>query len=355
MRILLVDNSKGWGGAEEMLFSLATGLRNRGHYVVMFLDEGSETVTKFVRADFNVWAFQRKSFRLLQSIIKMIRIARNEKFDLVHVHRNHDLLVGKIVGYFSGKLPLVLTQHCRLCKSTFFVINLPDRIAAVSKYIADGMTERFLKLDSKINVVHNGIDPTEFEHLHEDFWCRWSELIGKGPLLGVVGYFYKNQEELIELLPFIKDEFPDVMLLIIGRDDSKRKFLEKKAEQLGVAESVLFTGSIPHAEMKHALAGLDLNLSAFRREGFGLSVLEGLAAGTPFLGYRSGGYPEIIEQGENGYLKDTFAELLQEILSLLKDKDRYSKMREQAKKSVSNKFTIDNMITNYENIYKSTN
>lgn len=336
-----------------MLFSLATGLRSRGHYVALFLAEGSETVDKFVRAGFKVWAFQRKGIRLLQSIMKMIRITRNEKFDLVHVHRNHDLLVGKIVGYFSGKLPLMLTQHCRLGKSSFFLINLPDRIAAVSKYISDGITERFLKLDGKISVVYNGIDPADFEQLRDDFWYRWPELIGKGPLLGVVGYFYKNQEELIGLLPLIRDEFPNVMLLIIGRDDSKKLFLEKKAEELGVAESVFFAGSIPHDEMKHALAGLDLNLSTFRREGFGLSVLEGLAAGTPFLGYRAGGYTELIEQGENGYLEDTGAELAQEIISLLKDNGRFLRMRERAKKSVADKFSANKMITKYENIYKN--
>jgi glycosyltransferase involved in cell wall biosynthesis len=352
MRVLLIDNSRGWGGAEEMLFSLAAGLRNRGHYVGLFLVEDSETVEKFVRAGFKVWAFPRKGIRLLHSVMKMIRIARNEKFDLVHVHRNHDLIVGKIVGYFSGKLPLVLTQHCLLGRTSFFQVNLPDRIITVSKYIADGIIERFPILDNKITVVHNGINLKEFEKPRADYWSQWPALSGKGPLLGVVGYFYKNQEELIELLPLIREVFPDVMLIIIGRDDSKKIFLEKKADELGVAGSVFFAGSIPHPEMKHALAGLDLNISAFRREGFGLSVLEGLAVGTPFLGYRSGGYTELIEQGENGYLEDTVGELARSIISLLRDKVRLRRIMEHAKISVADKFSVENMITKYEEIYK---
>ena len=64
-----------------------------------------------------------------------------------------------------------------------------------------------------------------------------------------------------------------------------------------------------------------LNVSAFRREGFGLSVLEGMAVGTPFIGYRAGGYREIVVQGENGYLvedKDEFVEVVVGLLAVLK-------------------------------------
>lgn len=349
----MVDNSRGWGGAEEMLFSLASGLRDRGHYVGLFLREGAETVAPFVQAGFDVWPISRSGIGMLGGIMRMVRIARHGKFDLIHVHRNHDLPVGKLVGSCSGKLPLVLTQHCWLGSTSFPLINLPDRIVTVSTFIADGITERYPALSRKISVVHNGINLADFAQPRDDYWGASPVLAGKGPLLGVVGYFYKNQEELIELLPRIKTVFPKVMLIIIGRDDTKRSLLEKKTADLGVAESVFFAGNIPHEEMKHALAGLDLNVSAFRREGFGLSVIEGMAVGTPFAGYRAGGYSDIVENGESGYLADNREGLLQAIITALENREMLHTIGVNAINTVSDKFTIDTMISAYEALYCS--
>jgi glycosyltransferase involved in cell wall biosynthesis len=353
LRIAMVDNSRGWGGAEGMLFSLASGLRDRGHYVGLFLREDAETVAPFVRAGFDVWPISRSGIGMLGGIMRMVRIARHGKFDLIHVHRNHDLPVGKMVGFCSGKLPLVLTQHCWLGSTSFPLINLPDRIVTVSTFIADGITERYPALSRKVSVVHNGINLGDFAQPRDDYWGAIPALAGKGPLLGVVGYFYKNQEELIELLPRIKTVFPNVVLIIIGRDDTKRILLEKKATDLGVAESIFFAGNIPHEEMKHALAGLDLNISAFRREGFGLSVIEGMAVGTPFAGYRAGGYPDIVENGKNGYLADNREGLLQAIITALDNKDTLHSIGENAMKTVAANFSLDTMISAYEALYRA--
>ncbi len=351
VRIALVDNSRGWGGAEQILFSLATGLRSRGHHVGLFLSEGSETVDKFVQGGFLTWAIPRKGVGTVRGIVKMIRIARSEKFDLIHLHRNHDLLVGKIVSYFAGKLPLLLTQHCLLGNTSFSVMNLADRIATVSKFIAEGIVERIPRLHRKLLVVHNGVDTDKFEHLRDDYWKGRHELAGRGPLLGVVGYFYKNQEELIEILPRIRAVYPDMMLIIMGQDDSKMDYLKKRVTECGVADSVFFAGNIEHSEMPRALAGIDLNISAFRREGFGLSVIEGMAAGTPFVGYRAGGYEEIVTQGENGYLVESQDEFVEIIIELLGDKERLNSLGGRAKGVVRQRFSVDRMLTHYETVY----
>lgn len=352
MKIALIDNSKGWGGAEQMLLALAAGLRSRGHSVGMFLREGSETVDRFARSGFDVWPIPRHGRGMLAGIVKMVGIARAEKFDLIHVHRNHDLLVGKIAGYFSGKLPVLLTQHCWLGKTSFPVINLPDLIVTVSDFIAKGITGRFPRLAGKIRVVHNGISLDEFAHPRTDYWSSVPALTGKGPLLGVVGYFYKNQEELIELLPRLKAHFPNVMLIVIGRDEKKRSLLEYKGADMEVSDAIFFAGDIPHGEMKHALAGLDLNVSAYRREGFGLSVVEGMAVGTPFVGFRAGGYPEIVEQGRNGYLVEYTDEFVDVLLRVLRDKGLMTYLRENCLSSVRQRFSIETMLDRYESLYR---
>ncbi len=356
MRIALIDNSRGWGGAEELLYALSKGLRERGHYPGLFLREGSATVEKFIQGGFDVCQIPRGGLGMVSGIMKMASLVRKGKFDLIHVHRNHDLLVGKIAGLFAGKLPLMLTQHCWLGKTSRPVINLPDRIVAVSQFIADGITERFPALRDKVRIVHNGINLADFVDPRADYWTGKPELAGKSPLLGVVGYFYKNQEELIELLPRMKRVFPDITLVIIGSDDGRKHLLEKKAMEMGVTDSVFFAGTVPHDDMKHALAGLDLNVSAYRREGLGLSVIEGMAVGTPFVGYRIGGYTDIVENGVNGCLADNRDEFVDMLFDVLSNKQKLNYLKANAKSSVSQRFLIDTMLdrylSNYEDVLK---
>ena len=103
--------------------------------------------------------------------------------------------------------------------------------------------------------------------------------------------------------------------------------------------------------MKHALTGLDLNVSAYRREGFGLSVIEGMAVGTPFVGYRAGGYADIVENGVNGYLAESKDEFADTIIGLLDNKEELNHLKINAMSSVPNRFSIDTMLDEYISIY----
>lgn len=330
-----------------MLYALSAGLRDRGHHPVVFLREGSVPVQHFVAGGFDTRPVPRGGLSTLTGLMQMGKQFRKERFDLIHVHRNHDLPTGKLLSLWSGKLPVLLTQHCRLGKSLPLVMDMPDRIVTVSRFICDGIRERFPRAAAKLQVVPNGIDLVEFAQARNDYWSARPELAGKWPLLGVVGLFYKNQEGVIELLPRLREAFPELMLVIIGRDDAKRGGLELQARSLGVSDLLFFAGDLPFADMKHALAGLDLNVSAYRCEGFGLSVIEGMAVGTPFAGYRSGGYTDTVEDGVNGVLADTKDQLLARIIEVLGDGTTLARLAEAARASVQDRYSLDRMLDLY--------
>jgi glycosyltransferase involved in cell wall biosynthesis len=351
MNIAMVDFSRGWGGAEQILLSLCIGLKKRGHQVGVFLRAEAGNGAKFREAGFDTWEIPRNGFAMIKGVLELVCIVNRHRFNLVHVHRNHDLLTGKIISVLSGRSPLVITQHCRLGSTSFAIMNLADRVASVSRYIADGITDTFPRLGNNISVIHNGIDVATFENADRNFWSKRAELTGKGPFLGVTGYFYKNQEELIGLLPRIRSVFPEVVLVIIGHDNSKIDMLVKKVEAVGFADAVYFAGFIPHEEMKHALASLDLQVSAFRKEGFGLSVIEGMAVGTPFIGYRAGGYTDIVENGENGYLVENEDQFVDTINNLLHDPERLQQMQRKSVSCVYRDFTAEAMVRRYNELY----
>lgn len=346
MRIAMIDNSRGWGGAEQILMLLSMGLRARGHEVTVFLRAGATTVGPFRQAGIPVHTIPRKGVGIVTGVAQLVRIIRRERFDLIHVHRNHDLLVGKVAALAAG-LPLLLTQHCQLGSTSSAIINLADRIVAVSHFIGDDMVRRFPVIAGKMQVIHNGIDLIPFANPQPGYWDRMPSVAGARPLLGVIGYFYKKQEELIEMMPAIRQQLPLAKLVIIGRDDVRQPVLEQLARSCGVADAVVFPGKIPHTEIGDAMAGLDFNVSAFRREGCALNVIESLAVGTPFIGYRSGSYPELVRDGETGLLADTPDEFVSHIARLVADPLRYAAMRDNARQDANARFDVNVMLSAY--------
>ena len=351
MRIAMINNSRGWGGAEQVLLLLSSGLQAQGHEVIIFLREGAATIEPFRQAGVNVFPINRQGAQKVFSLFQLARVVRQCGVDLIHVHRNHDLLAGKVAALAAG-VPLLLTQHCLLGKTSSWLINLADRIVAVSQFIVNDMIARFPGISGKTLVIHNGIDLTPFTHPRPGYWDQVPAVAGSRPLLGVIGFFYKNQEELIELLPRIREKLPDAKLIIIGRDDVKQKVLEQLAQELGVADAVYFPGKIPHAEIGDAMAGLDFNVSAFRREGCALNVIESLAVGTPFIGYRAGSYPELVIDGETGMLADTPEDFVRIIVQLSGQPEIIGKMRLKASKDAFTRFGVNRMIDQYKDAFK---
>ena len=350
MKILLIDNAKGWGGAEEQLLALAQALVSVGHTVIVGVRAGGRIEKKFAGGNFLLWSVPRGGLSGLVALARFTAMARRERFQIVHVHRDHDLPVGKLYAVAAGAR-LVLTQHCRPSRPSRFMYALAHRIVCVSEYIAADIRTRLPTLRSRISVILNGIDAAAFTSPDPGYW-RNNPLVGnRWPLLGTVGGFYKNQIELIGLLPELRKSFLEILLILIGEDEKGKAFLVARAAELGVSDAVLFTGALPRDQMKHALAGIDLQVSTFRNEGFGLSVVEGLMVGTPFVGYRVGGYPEIVEQGGNGILLETIDEILDVTRGLLADNERRQAMGRNAVESVRWRFSLGSMVDAYISLY----
>ncbi len=351
MRIALVNTTRGWGGAEEQMLVLARELAKRGEAITVVARRGSPVMARFEAAGQRVLAVTRKGAGAVFAPFAAAAEARAQGFDIIHSHRDHDLPLGKLLALCCGA-PLVLTQHCRPNKPYAPAYGLADRLVAVSSYIACGITQKLPGLSGRFEVIVNGIDLELFSGADSGYWCAHPEAGRRGPLIGVVGAFYKGQEELVAALPSLLEEFPRLALILIGEDASRRDKLQELARHKGVAEAVVFAGRIPREQMKHALAGLDLNASAFCNEGFGLSVVEGLAVGTPFVGYKTGGYPEIVTTVAAGRLVEPGQGLEEAIAALLRERQPREETAE-ACRQVAEEFSLCRMVDAYQKLYQS--
>ncbi|GEE03367.1 GDP-mannose-dependent alpha-(1-6)-phosphatidylinositol monomannoside mannosyltransferase [Gordonia spumicola] len=187
-----------------------------------------------------------------------------------------------------------------------------DVVTYVSRYTRSRFAAAFGR-DAALEYVSCGVDVERFApdpvarlELRERYG------IGDAPVVLCLSRLVprKGQDVLIESWPTVLGEVPDARLVIVGGgpygDD-----LRELADKTGVADSVLFTGSVPADELPthHAMAdvfamptrtrgrGLDV-------EGLGIVFLEASASGVPVVAGDSGGAPETVREGETGTVVD---------------------------------------------------
>ena len=144
----------------------------------------------------------------------------------------------------------------------------------------------------------------------------------------------KGQDVLVQALPAIRHRVPDAALLLVGGGPYRGR-LARLAEQTGVAEHVVFTGSVPWAELPAHYAAGDVFAMPCRTHGRGLDIealgivfLEAAACGLPVVAGRSGGSPETVRVGETGALVDgrDVAEVGTAVAELLADPEQAAKL-----------------------------
>ncbi len=118
-------------------------------------------------------------------------------------------------------------------------------------------------------------------------------------------HHYKNHETLIEAARILVDRGIEFRIDCLGGDvDGRLAVLEAHAERLGVTEQVRFLGRVDHGEIVSRLREADLSVLSSQVEGVPVSMMEAMAGGTPVLGPRITGVPELVEDGVSGFLAD---------------------------------------------------
>jgi len=145
----------------------------------------------------------------------------------------------------------------------------------------------------------------------------------------------KGQDTLILAWPQVRAEVSDAVLLLVG-DGPYAPDLRRLAQQVGVSDSVLFTGPVRWADLPGYYDAADVFAMPCRTrragldvEGLGIVYLEASATGLPVIGGDSGGAPDAILDGETGYVVSDGAGLAARIIELLKDPDKAKDMGEK--------------------------
>ncbi|MER6590201.1 glycosyltransferase family 4 protein [Micromonospora chalcea] len=189
--------------------------------------------------------------------------------------------------------------------------------------VLDGLTElRRLAPGVDVETYHPDVDGTE---------VRKRLGLADRPVVVCVSRLVprKGQDMLIRALPEIRRRVPGAALLVVG-GGPYRSTLEKLARQSGLEQDVVFTGSVPSADLPAHYAAGDVYAMPCRTrnrgldvEGLGIVYLEAGATGLPVVAGDSGGAPDAVRDGETGYVvggRDV-AQLADRVATLLADRD----------------------------------
>jgi len=279
----------------------------------------------------------------------------NEDFDIIHVHKPFEFPIMYYLRQKGSKARIIFGAHGTdfFFSDRFFFNRTVDASVTCSGFNAIEVRQRY---GIWPEVIYNGADAERFKPssvLEARKSCGIEEdrtYIGTvGRLIGLKGI-----QVLLKAMPMILTECPETRLLIIG-DGEYGSTLEALAAKLGVSDSVSFIGRIEHDRLPMWINALDILVQpSIGDEAFGISIIEAMSCGKPVVATRSGGIPEIIQDGEVGYIVPKGDErlLAEKIVSLVRNGDLAAAMSTKARDRVIAEFTWEKVVSRLVEIYE---
>lgn len=305
-------------------------------------------------------------FQEMPRIKRCVKIIRENKIDLVHTHS--DLRRGKpeIVAARLTGVPCITHRHGYADYTLFD--TLFAGFVDTNIYISNDVAEYHIaqgESRTKGKIIHNGVSMSDYMQSYDtlqvrkEFGCTSEQV-----LVGIVGRidWWKGHEFFLEAMADVVNKNHNIRGLIIGglaelSYDSSSSYLDRlhvMVKSLGLGEKIIFTGH--RSDVPCLVAALDVVVHASSApEPFGLTVIEGMAAGKPVVATAAGGVLDIIEDGVNGLLvpcKDSKA-MARAILQILSDRDKAEQMGMAARRRVTEKFTVQHQVIAVQKLYES--
>ncbi len=360
MKVLHMTKVRGIGGAEQHLLALLPALRARGiDAQFLSLDAGGDA-ERFHRAlgERGV-PFSRVPCGADMSPAlarRVLRATRGYAPDLLHTHMVHADVYGSIAAHLL-RVPFVSTRHNddRYLLGPFrfvdrFFMRGVSRIVAISDAVREFHVEAGLPAD-KLVTVHYGLDTpptTPSERSPEDLGVPVD-----APLVLAIGRLIaqKDHRTLLEAFARVRSEVPAARLAILGWGPLEAE-TQEHAAALALGDSILLPGRLePRAWLERA----DVFAHTSRWEGFGIVLLEAMLSRLPVVATSVSAVPEIVVDGETGYLVpagDAKA-AADRVLELLGNRDRAETFGLAGLERAKSEFSVERMAERTIAVYEA--
>jgi L-malate glycosyltransferase len=294
-------------------------------------------------------------------IARMVRWLQRERVDLLHAHDFYATLIGvpaaKLarVKVLVGRLDLAHFHNAPQRKALIACTRAADHVVANAAAIQQMLVHEEGIPESKITVIHNGIELGRFDRRMSGPLEAPLPDVGSAPVIVHVANMshpVKRQEDLLHALAIIAAGGSDACAFFVG-DGSRRAEIQALAVRLGVAKRAHFLGM--RKDVPAILSRATLGVLCSSAEGLSNAVIEGMAAGLPMVVTRVGGNPELIADGERGYVVPPYAPtaLADAIQRVLANPVRARQMGASARQFVERELTLQQLCDRHDALYRA--
>lgn len=348
------------GGAERLLVDLASRPKETGaEHVVALMTPNRALAAMFARAGLtirdrgpvreNPLAYLWRSLGP-SDVAWLERVLVEERASVAHLHTFGSHVIGTRAA-LRANVPMLRTEH----HIQYFVdpstkvftrwsLARVDRTVAISQYVADWVTRAVPAIASRLRVVLNGVDADYFSARPQS-----AAAVERPFTFAVVCRLepWKGVDLVVEAALHATN----FCIEIVG-DGSERARLERLVKDKNLADRVRFRGYL--ADPRVAVADADALVSASKDEPLGLSVLEALAMERPVVAFAGGGIPEIVQDGETGWLarERSAATLARAMSEAASDRPRARRFGIAGRKFVDERCRIETMCRGYRAVYE---
>jgi glycosyltransferase involved in cell wall biosynthesis len=304
---------------------------------------------------------------VLSSLAGLAVYIRRNHIQVIHcTEKPRDALYGVLLGKLTGARSVV---HMHVgygewqARTVKWALGQADAIVAISHFVAESIADAGYPRE-RIHIVHNALDVTAWDpELDGSSVRRELGIPLDASVVGIASrlFKWKGHGYLVDAMALVKQALPDARLIIVGEDDpradpgggSYRAQLEAQVRQLGLQDSVVFTGF--RTDIPRLMAGFDVFAHPSWEEPFGMVFLEAGAMLKPVVCWATGGAPEVIVDGETGLLveRGSIDGLADALLKLLRNPALRARMGAAGRRRATQVFSPLAMCVAMLDVYRS--
>jgi glycosyltransferase involved in cell wall biosynthesis len=360
MRVLHLFSGMGAGGAEKMTLSLCKELEANGVYSAVVCPAKSYLHGMCVDMGIRHRLIRFTGTFDFLHLISLLRLIRKDRITILHAHQGKVFWPCIYAKWLTGgKVRVVF--HRRVAMPHHYYSRRhyrhADGVVAISAAVARVLAQRDGVDPAKIRVVYNGCDFSRFDARIDGAGVRRRYGIGDAAVVvGTVGAMNlpkgKGQGYLVEAMAILKDEYPNLVCLIVGTGPFESE-LKRLAAAAGVSDRVIFAGF--QESVESFMAAMDIfTLNSWDTEGFGQVMVEAQALGKPVVGTDIGGIGETFADNRTGLLipPENPLVLAAALRHLLNKPQERAAMGAAGARFVREKFTIRAMVEGVTRVYR---